>query len=145
MIANTLLPVHLGSGGSDQPWWTYPDLTPLVDTEPADMVANVVVFLPLGVLLPLVGQVSSARRVLLLGFLLSLTMELLQWLNAVTVHGGHIADVNDLLANTLGAPLGYGVLRLARLVPALRRWADAATWPSRSHDEPELQPAPVDS
>jgi hypothetical protein len=111
----------------------------------AVLAVYVVVFLPLGVLLPLVGQVSSARRVLLLGFLLSLTMELLQGLNAVTVHGGHIADVNDLLANTLGAPLGYGVLRLARLVPALRRWADAATWPSRSHDEPELQPAPVDS
>ena len=45
-----------------------------------------VVFLPLGVLLPIVARVRSAGRVLLYAFLLSLTMEALQFLNAVTGH-----------------------------------------------------------
>jgi glycopeptide antibiotics resistance protein len=141
VVANTLFPIALGKGGSGVSWWQYPNLTPLVNTEPFDMLSNVVVFVPLGVLLPLVGRVRSAGRVLLWAFLISLTMELLQWLNAVVAHGGHVADVNDLLANTLGAPIGYGLLRAALLLPPLRRLAGAATWPTAPHDEPELQPA----
>lgn len=129
VVGNTLFPVYLGKG-SDLPWWGYPELTPLAGYEVSDLVTNIVLFLPLGVLLPLVARVGSAGRVLLYGFLTSLTMELLQWLNAATLRGGHVPDVNDLLANTLGAPLGYGLFRLALLVPPLARLAAAATWPT---------------
>ena len=71
---------------------------------------------------------------LLHGFLLGLTMEVLQLVNAVTEHGGHIADVNDLLANSLGAPLGYGLLRGALLLPPAARLVTAATWPAPTDD-----------
>jgi glycopeptide antibiotics resistance protein len=130
VVANTLLPIYIGETGDRPPWSVFLNLVPLVNTDPRDMLQNVVVFLPLGVLLPVVARVSSALRILLLGFLLSLTMEGLQLLNAVTGHGGHVADVNDLLANTLGAPLGYGIFRCALLVPLVARLVSAATWPA---------------
>lgn len=130
VLANTLFPVVLGTPGSDLPWWRIPNVTPLAGTEWFDMAQNVVVFLPLGVLLPLLGRVRSLPGVLLGGFLVSLAMEVLQWINAVTAHGGHIPDVNDLLANTLGAPLGYAAYRVALLLPGARRLARAATWPA---------------
>jgi glycopeptide antibiotics resistance protein len=101
-----------------------------VGTEPRDMLQNVVVFVPLGLLLPLVSRARSLPSVLLTGFLLSLTMEALQFLNAVVADGGHIADVNDLLANTLGAVVGYGLHRVALRLPALGGFARAATWPT---------------
>jgi VanZ family protein len=143
VVANTLLPIVIGAGGDRPPWRVFLNLTPLVNTELFDMVSNVVVFVPLGFLLPLVARVASARRVLLVGFLVSLTMEALQFVNAVAAHGGHVADINDLLANTLGAPIGYGIFRVAVLLPGLGRWADAATWPMPPRDETEIQPTRV--
>lgn len=129
IVANTVLPIRLGDPGPRPSWTVFLNLVPLAGTEPLDMVRNVLVFAPLGVLLPLVARVRSAGRVLLLGFLLSLAMELLQLANAVTGHGGHVADVNDLLANTIGATLGLGVLRVALLVPGVATSVRAATWP----------------
>lgn len=125
VIANTLFPIYRSMPASGQPWSDHLNLTPLAGTEVADMVQNVLVFLPLGVLLPLAGRVRTFGGALLGGFAVSLAMELLQLLNAVTGHGGHIADVNDLLANTLGCVLGYGLFRLALLLPAVRRVAGA--------------------
>lgn len=129
IIANTLLPFRLGETTDRPPWTVFLHLVPLVGSDPRDLLQNVLVFLPLGVLLPVIARVRSARRVLLLGLLLSLGMEVLQLVNALTGHGGHIADVNDLLANTLGAPLGYGLLRCAMLLPPVARLVAAATWP----------------
>ena len=139
VVANTVFPVHLGRTPSGLPWWTRFHLTPLAGTEWFDMALNVVVFAPLGVLLPLLARVGSARGVLLRGFLVGLAMEVVHFLNALTGSGGHVADVNDLLANTLGAPIGYGLFRLALLVPALARLAAAATWPPPSRHERQRQ------
>lgn len=130
VIGNTVLPVFVGSGASDLPWWNNVNLVPLMGTEPEDMVQNVAVFVPLGFLLPLISRVRTLTQVLLWGFLISLTMEALQFVNTVTGNGGHVSDINDLLANTVGAPMGYGIYRLALLLPGLRRLAHAATWPN---------------
>jgi glycopeptide antibiotics resistance protein len=115
-----------------------------VNTDAFDMLENVVVFVPLGLLLPLVARVRSARGVLLCGFLISLTMEVLQLANSLTGRGGHVADINDLLANTLGTPIGYGIFRAALLLPGLDRLADTAAWPPPAHDETEIRPTRVD-
>jgi VanZ family protein len=133
-VANTLFPIFIGKPSSTTAWWEVPYLTPVVGYEVRDLLENVAVFVPLGVLLPLVARATSLPRVVVLGFLISLTIELLQWVSAVTVAGGHAPDVNDLLSNTLGAPLGYGVFRLALLLPAVRRLARAATWPVAPDD-----------
>ena len=75
---------------TDALWWAWPNLTPLVGHEARDVLENVVAFL------------------------------LLQWVDGVTVHGGRVPDINDLLFNTVGIPIGYGLLRAALLLPVLR-------------------------
>ena len=119
VVANTLFPIHVGGLDYHESWRVFLNLTPLANTEPFDMLTNVAVFVPLGFLVPLIARASSAWRVLLCGFLVSFTMETLQFINAVTGHGGHIADINDLLANTLGAPIGYAMFRAALLLPVI--------------------------
>lgn len=131
VLANTIFPIYVGGTGSPEDWTVFLNLEPLADTETFDMVQNVLVFLPLGILLPLVGRVRSIWRVLLFGFLLSLSMEAIQLLNAVTGHGGHIADINDLVANTIGAPIGYCLYLVISQIPVLGGWLDACTWPPR--------------
>lgn len=130
IVANTVLPIYLDKPRNDVPWHAYLHLVPLAGTEPVDMLKNVAVFVPLGVLVPLVTRTRSVVRVLLWGFVLSLLMETAQLVNALAAGGGHVADVNDLLANTLGAPVGYGLLRLAERIPVLERGVRAATWPA---------------
>ena len=67
-----------------------------------NMLLNTLLFLPLGFLLPVLwDRARSLKRVFLFGFFLSLGVELLQLLNF------RLTDVNDLIANTAGALLGY--------------------------------------
>lgn len=139
MLANSVLPIYLGRPGGDVPWSLFVNIVPFRNTETADMLGNVAVFAPLGCALPIVLRATSARRVLLLGFLVSLTMEVLQLANAITVHGGHVADVNDLLANTVGALVGYGAFRAVQFVPVVGRWAAAATWPPSPPGHPDTR------
>nr|WP_269437787.1 VanZ family protein [Arthrobacter sp. zg-Y919] len=126
VVGNTVLPIHIGGPRYNEPWWIRLNLVPLVHAEPGDLLMNVLVFIPLGILLPLISRIRSVGRVLLVGLLVSLAMEVLQLVNAVLANGGHIADINDLLANTAGAPLGYGLFRAALLLPSLRRAVRAA-------------------
>ena len=142
VVANSLFPIFIGKPSGLSEWWEVPYLTPLVGYEARDMLENVEVFVPLGVLLPLVARVTSLPRVVVYGFLISLTIELLQWVNAVTVQGGHAPDINDLLFNTVGTPIGYGLFRIALLLPVLRRLARSATWPL---PRPDLADTPAAS
>ncbi|WP_456698428.1 VanZ family protein [Aeromicrobium sp. P5_D10] len=130
IVANTIFPILIGQDAYRPPWDAFINLVPLADTEPFDMLSNVLVFMPLGFLLPLVTRARTSGRVVLYGFLISLTMEAAQFVNAVTGHGGHIADINDLLANTLGAVVGHALFRACLRIPAARRLADAASWKS---------------
>ena len=77
------------------------------------MVANVVMFVPLGILVPLLWpRFDSMRRMAVLGVCASAGIELTQLLLWVTVGSHRTVDVNDLIANTAGALLGLLVLRL---------------------------------
>ena len=70
-------------------------------------VLNVLLFVPLGILLPLFwSKYRSFARVALFGLLLSLRIEFLQ------IFTFRYSDVNDLLTNTAGAVLGYLIAQL---------------------------------
>ncbi len=73
-----------------------------------NLVGNLAAFMPLGFLWPLFLQGQGGRdhvwRVGGLSAVLSLLIEVLQ-----LGSGGRIADVDDLILNTLGGLLGYGV------------------------------------
>lgn len=63
---------------------------------------NVILFIPLGLLLPLLWEkFASLNKVVLSGFLFSLAIELSQLFNF------RATDIDDLLMNTLGATIGY--------------------------------------
>lgn len=67
------------------------------------IILNILLFVPFGYLLPLIWHKADPWwRILLLGFLASLIIELLQ---LVTRLG--YADVDDLINNTLGAMIGW--------------------------------------
>lgn len=68
---------------------------------------NVALFVPLGILLPcLWKRFRSGKATVLEGFRISLFIELSQMITS------RATDVNDLMANTLGALLGFFIAKL---------------------------------
>lgn len=127
VLGHVLLPFPIDTDDT-RSWRVWLHLTPLVDVaeDPIGIILNIALFLPLGLLLPLVAPVESARRAVLLGFLASLMIEATQFLAAITVSPGRIADVDDLIGNTLGALLGFVLFRLLVMISAVARLAARA-------------------
>jgi len=78
---------------------------------------NVILFVPLGFFLPILYEkIDSVKKVLLIGAFISLTVEIVQMFGCGTT------DINDLLTNTIGACVGYGIYKLVYgIVP--KAWA----------------------
>jgi glycopeptide antibiotics resistance protein len=130
VVANTVFPIFLDMPGGVQPWSASISMRLFDDYEAADAVQNVVVFLPVGVLVPLALRTHSPWRVAAVGAVFSLFIETVQFFTSHWLHGGHVADVNDLFYNALGAPVGYGLFVLVTRVPAVARLAQRTRWPS---------------
>jgi len=70
-------------------------------------ILNILLFVPLGMTLPLLwNKFRCAKRTVLFGLLMSLAIETLQILTF------RATDVNDLITNTLGAYLGFQCSKL---------------------------------
>ena len=83
----------------------------------ANLVGNIVGFIPLGILLPvLFRNYNSAKKVIATVFVVSLSFEIVQ---LFTVLGNF--DVDDLMLNTLGGSLGYLIFRAERNYAARRQ------------------------
>ena len=96
--------------GIRRPFGFFPRLAlvPFVDMikGPVDTTLNVLLFLPLGVFLPILyAEFDGIRQIALCAFALSLAIELTQ------MFGLGITDVNDLMTNTAGACLGLFLYR----------------------------------
>lgn len=71
------------------------------------MALNIVMFIPFGAFLPIYfTYFRKVRRTVLAGFLMSLSIEILQLFTFRTT------DVDDLMMNTIGALVGYGIAKL---------------------------------
>ena len=74
----------------------------------AFFIENIMLFVPLGVLLPMVISVMrSGWKCILTGFLLSFFLELIQ-----LIAGMGFCQVDDVMTNTVGTAIGWGVFRL---------------------------------
>ena len=74
-----------------------------------NLIGNLVVFFPLGFLIPVYREKKTGPvRILIYSFLFSLGMEVLQLITRVGVF-----DVDDLFLNTVGGMLGYTAYLLA--------------------------------
>ena len=74
-------------------------------------ILNIIMFMPLGFLLPLIWKnFRNAKKVVLMGFLMSLAIEICQLFNMRTT------DIDDLLMNTLGTLVGYCCWKVFSLI-----------------------------
>lgn len=87
------------------PFWSYgrPDLT-------VENIMNVVVFIPIGILLGCSFNVRKWWHILLLGGGISLSIEILQ----LFLRRGY-SELDDVIHNTLGCLLGYGLYSIIRI------------------------------
>src|SRR4051812_31046349 len=74
---------------------------------------NVVLFFPLGILLPLVWRRLRFWRALQIAIAVSCSIELVQYFSRAWVH--RTADVNDAILNVFGASVGLTLVFLLRL------------------------------
>ena len=133
VLDTVLLPYPVGPKhpDTDVPWHVWVNLVPFASDDLYGMWLNLLLFVPLGFLLPLLSAGISAPRVAVAGFLVSLSVEVVQLVGDLTVSNGRVFDVDDLLPNTLGTVVGYAIFRGVTLIPVVRRLLAACTWPAR--------------
>ena len=72
-----------------------------------DLLLNIILFIPLGFLLPYIWPKLNGWKTILLAFILSTTLEITQYL----AHWGCL-EVDDILNNTIGACIGYSCFKI---------------------------------
>ncbi|GAA2613066.1 VanZ family protein [Paractinoplanes durhamensis] len=115
VIAVTIFPIrpHPSAYWAGQPWWTMIHYIPFVVDAPS-FVLNVIMFVPVGVLLPLQWPRTDAyRKIFGHALVASGCIELTQLILGLTLGSRRTVDINDLIANTAGALAGLAALRLA--------------------------------
>ncbi|MEH7095036.1 VanZ family protein [Neobacillus vireti] len=117
------LEVYLGQYKSTQPLWQQFlhefNFIPVLTIDLSSFVLNVILFIPFGVYLPLLSSnIVSVKKAAKYGFFLSLSIEILQFIIEFTLGSGRIEDINDIIANTLGAAVGFIIVRkLVKIKP----------------------------
>jgi hypothetical protein len=112
MAAVTVAPAGVHRRDRDS-WWSVVQLVPL-HVPPVSFVLNIVMFVPFGLLVPLLwARADGIGRVAVLSLAASTAIELIQLALWLTVGNHRTVDVNDLIANTIGGVLGLLAMRLA--------------------------------
>ncbi|MEV4639656.1 VanZ family protein [Actinoplanes sp. NPDC049548] len=113
VVAITVFPIEARPPEArwDVPWWIVVHWVPF-RVEAWSFVLNVVMFVPLGFLLPLLWRgAGSVRRTAAVSFTASAAIELVQLALWLTLGNFRTVDVNDLIANTAGGLAGLVLLR----------------------------------
>lgn len=73
-----------------------------------NLLGNIAAFIPMGLLSPLVFKsIDNVKRVTFIVLLSTLAVEILQYILGVGT-----ADIDDIILNTLGGVIGFGLYRL---------------------------------
>ncbi|UQU66027.1 VanZ family protein [Couchioplanes caeruleus] len=129
VIAITIFPIrpHPASYWADEPLAEMFHWIP-GDVDAPSFTLNVIMFIPFGILVPLLRPAADHyRRLAAYAATASATIELAQLVLGLTLGSRRTVDVNDLIANTAGAVLGLLILRLA--VPSAAHRAAACPPP----------------
>ena len=85
----------------------------------AQHLGNILLFLPLGVMLPLLHvRFRSLKTLLITAVCLSLSIEIIQFALRL-IGSARSVDIDDVLLNTLGACLGYALVRIVASEPVV--------------------------
>lgn len=71
-----------------------------------DFFGNILLFVPIALILSIVFSIKSKAKIILIAFLTSLSVEAIQY-----TFGIGVADIDDLILNTVGACLGLLLLK----------------------------------
>ena len=83
-------------------------LSPLANVSDISFALNVIMMMPLGFLLPLIApKLGSLKSITFTGLVTSAAIEGMQLLMMLTLGNRRIVEVDDLIANTSGAIIGY--------------------------------------
>ncbi|WP_426254012.1 VanZ family protein [Paenibacillus pabuli] len=100
--------VNIGIYANQTPWYKTIQFIPILTLDIPSFALNILLFLPLGFMLPLVkpsaDTVGNAARI---GLSCNFSIEMLQLITRVTLGNGRTSDINDLIANTAGSIIGY--------------------------------------
>lgn len=91
-----------------KPLWSY---SVLDNKLIAQLILNVAMFIPIGYFLGIALKKDNTIKILGIGCLLSFTIEIIQLLSKRGVF-----NVDDIIHNTLGCAIGYGIFRLGSFV-----------------------------
>ena len=93
------------------PFWSYKAIQDGREDLLAENKMNVVVFIPVGLLLGIAFKQMTWLKVLLIGCGISVTIESLQFF---FLRG--FSELDDVMHNTLGCLLGYGIMTILRII-----------------------------
>lgn len=80
-------------------------------------IMNVLVFVPIGLMLACTLTKNSLWKAAILACILSVCIEAMQY---VTKNG--FCEIDDVIHNTLGCMMGYGLYRLLSRIPRMSHW-----------------------
>lgn len=91
-----------------RPLWSY---SVLYNKLLAQIILNVLMFIPIGFLLGICLKIRDLLKIVGIGCCLSLAIEIMQ---LITTRG--IFNIDDIIHNTIGCALGYGVFKLCNSI-----------------------------
>lgn len=104
--------INIGEYANLTPWYKSINFIPLLTIDAATFILNIIMLVPLGMYLPLLSsKFQSVKKAASIGLYISLSFEFTQLLMRIIFGNGRSTDINDLLANTLGAVIGFLLIR----------------------------------
>ena len=82
-----------------------------------NFIGNIILFIPVGVLFPLAGDEHRCIKTGFVAFCFSIIIEIIQLVS----HRGYF-EIDDLILNTLGAVMGYGIYRVVMKLFTKNDW-----------------------
>lgn len=109
--------VNIGMYANQTPWYKTIQFIPILTLDIPSFALNMLLFMPLGFMLPLIRpSADSVRKAVRSGLIFSFSIEMLQLIIRVTLGNGRTTDINDLIANTVGSIIGYFIFhRITKL------------------------------
>lgn len=87
------------------------------------LIKNILLFLPLGFLLPVLFSKISFKKIVVIGFIVSFTIEILQFLLGQFIGYNYRSfDIDDLIMNTLGTSCGLLLYFLGKRMISGEKW-----------------------
>lgn len=104
--------VNIGKYANLTPWYKAINFIPILTIDVKTFILNIMMLMPFGLYLPLLNsKFASLKNIAYHGFFLSLSFEVFQLMIRIVFGNGRSTDINDLIANTIGAIVGYILIK----------------------------------